>query len=203
MRKWLTIMAFVLMLALPLLAFGQTTTAPTTATEAAKSAFSPFEVFMGAGQVAVGRSGSASAYAIDFQTNLSLGFRWFPTSRFAVEAKYTHDTVSIGYWLARHQFLEPRQGIQAYQYSLLSVSAEYWPIKNDRGGMFVFAGPVLFHASGVDGYKGGVTAGVGAQYVIIGPFFLQTEAEFMHFSGILGLEEANTYNTSVHVGLRF
>ncbi len=159
-----------------------------------------FEVYLGGGQVAVASSGNAVAYDVNFETNAFVGFRYFPTSKFAIDATYTHDSVSIAYWLARHDFTEPSSD-RAYQYSALAVSAEYWLLRNGHGGLYAFVGPNYFIGTGGQDNKLGLSAGIGAQYAL-GRFFLESRAEYWHVQQFL-VPVANTYVGRIAVGFKF
>ena len=161
-----------------------------------------FEAYAGAGQVAVSKSGSAAAYSVNFQTQLAAGFRYFPAEKFAVDVSYFHDTVSIGRWLAVHNFIQPKP-ITALQYSAVGLYAEYWPVRNDHGGVFVFAGPQEFLGTGGFANKTGLAAGVGAQYVLWRGLFVESRAAFWHVQDFLGIPVANTYDAGLSVGYRF
>jgi hypothetical protein len=167
------------------------------------SALPPYQVYAGVGQLATATSGNAIAYQTDFQTNFHVGFRYFPTPKFALDATYIHDNVRVGKWLIEHNFGQLIQGpVQGYEYSALGIYAEYWPIRTLTGGVFVFAGPQGFFGTGNQPSTMGVAAGVGAQYVLGGRFFLESKVTYWHVQNFL-LPVANVYGASLSIGYQF
>jgi len=189
MKRFILFFAVLCIAALPILA--QTPAAP---------ALPSFEAYLGAGQVATATSGDSASYKVDFQTNVYAGFRWFPTEKFALDATFTHDSVSIGEWLVRHNFA-PVSTSTAYHYSTLAVSAEYWLLRNKSGGIYAFAGPQYFFSFGDQQGKLGLSAGFGAQYAI-GHFFVETRAEYWHVQDYI-VPVANVYVGRVGIGFKF
>lgn len=184
-------------------ALAQTTPAPVAPAPAAPAAVKlpQFEAYLGIGQVAVSAAGNAVTYTANFQTQLTAGFRWFPTERFAVEAQYFHDTVSVGRWLEVHNFIEPKP-VVAYKYSALAIKAEYWFLRDAHGGAFAFVAPqYFFSTNGINGALG-YTAGVGGQWCIWKGLFLESQAQFWHVQDYI-VPVANTFQGSVSIGYRF
>jgi opacity protein-like surface antigen len=166
------------------------------------AALPAFEVYLGGGQVATATAGNAITYTTKFETNVFAGFRWFPMEKFAIDTNFTHDSAKIGLWLTKHGFLE-KQPIEAYQYGALAVSAEYWLVRNAKGGVFGFVGPNYFLGTGSTANKLGLSAGFGAQYAL-GNFFLETKLEYWHvqdfpFNGMV----ANTEVGRLAFGYKF
>ena len=161
-----------------------------------------FQGAIGGGQVAASTSGNPIAYQVSWQTNVTAEFRYFPTEKFAISAQYTHDNVRIGYWLVRHNFFQtkPTEGIQ---YQAFNVCAEYWPVRSASGGVYVFAGPQEFWPTGGQKSALGLTAGVGAQYTLLGNFFVESRASFWHVQDIAQFKVVNTYDLALLFGYRF
>lgn len=161
-----------------------------------------FQAYLGAGQTAIANSGNAAVYSSTFETSASAGFRYFPIERFAIDAQYIHDTVKVGRWLSEHDFTSALPTVK-YEYSTVGVYAEYWPIKDVRGGVFVFAGPQEFLSTG--GLKNalGIAAGFGGQYALGKKFFLESKVAYWHVQDFAGFRVVNTYNAGVSIGLKF
>lgn len=161
-----------------------------------------FQAYIGAGQTAIANSGNAIVYSSKFETSINAGFRYFPIERFAIDAQFFHDTAKVGRWLNEHHFISALP-IDKYEYTTLGVYAEYWPVRNSAGGLFVFAGPQEFFATGKRGDRLGLAAGVGGQYTLIKKLFVESKAEYWHVQNFMGFDVVNTYNVSFSVGLKF
>ena len=172
-----------------------------SAAQAVAQALPAFEAYLGVGQVAVSQQGNAVAYTANFQTQLTAGFRWFPTERFAIEGQYFHDTVSIARYLAVHNYITPVP-TEAYKYSAFAAQAEYWFLRDTHGGAYAFVAPQYFFSTqGVNGALG-YAAGVGGQWCFWKGLFVESKAQFWHVQNYL-VPVANTFQGSVSIGYRF
>ena len=176
--------------ALPALAQGAAPNAPLAP---------PFEVMLSAGQIATASSGSAAAYKTSFETNLGAAFRWNVTDHVSLGLSATSDTAKIGRWLMVHQFVTPKP-VQAYTYWAYDLTAQYFIVRGAQLSAFVFAGPSLYWADGHG--KGGLVAGLGAQYALTKHWFIESQMTYRHEQGLI-VPVANVYGMTLLGGFRF
>lgn len=164
-----------------------------------------FEAYLGGGQVTTAMAGNATTYSTQMETNVFVGFRWFPSTKkythFAIDASYLHDTAKIGRWLIVHNFVKIHP-VNAYQYSAIALTGEYWLTRSDRGGIYSFIGPQVFLGTSDVPDKLGVTAGFGAQYTFFKKFFVESKLEYWHVEGFI-VPIANVMVGKIAIGIRF
>jgi len=159
----------------------------------------PFEVLVGAGQIATASSGGAVTYKTTFETNLTAQFRYNLTDRFSLAVAATSDTAKVGRWLTVHNFLSP-QPVNAYSYWAYDLTAQYFVVRGAQLSAFVFAGPSLYWADGHG--KGGLVAGLGTCYALGKHFFVESQMSYRHEEGLI-VPVANVIGISLLGGFRF
>jgi len=171
------ILAFVLLLTLPV--------------------FAQVDAYSGVGRLFTSTEGNVIRYSSDYETNYTVGVRYYTGEKLSLNLNVMRDTARIGEYLLKHNYIEKVPTVK-YQYTKVRPSIEYW-----FGDLYVFGGlPIFFSPSKGVETKFGMEVGTGIKHKLYKKLFWQSELSFLHVQDFL-VPVANTVNWSFALGYRF
>ena len=161
---------------------------------ASVTAFSQVDAYLGVGRLLTSTEGNAVTYSNDFETNYTVGVRYFAGEKLSFNLNVMRDTARVGEYLFDHNYIT-QAPVAKYQFTKIRPSVEYW-----FGDLYVFGGlPVFLSPADNVETKLGLEAGAGVKHKLYKSSFWQSEVSFIHVQDFI-VPVANTVNWSFMVG---